>query len=252
MHCERRITASRPYSSMARIYDLMSGRSDFVRTRRIFERLVHRHAIAFRSAVDVGCGTGLFACYLNRRWGVPVIGVDQSPEMLAVARQNCPNLDVCFLLQDFQHLCLPWRVELAIANSCTLNHVMQRDHLRETFSAIRENLRPGSYFIFDLITDRQPQHLSKGCTRHIRIGRSRILHRSQWHPLEKLLRVIITLESNEFPRATEVFMGRGYGLRDVDHCLSCAGFVQRGMYDANNLGWAMRDSQRVVVVAVRK
>jgi SAM-dependent methyltransferase len=252
MYCERRYKPSRPYRSLAQIYDLMSGRSDFLRTRRIFERLVHRHAISFRSAVDVGCGTGLFACYLNRRWGVPVFGVDQSPEMLAVARGNCPNLDVCFLRQDFRYLCLPWSVELATANSCTLNHVMQRDQLRETFSAIHENLRPGSYFIFDLITDRQPQYLSRGSTRHIRIGRSRVLHRSQWYPLEKLLRVIITLESNEFPRATEVFLGRGYGLHDVDRCLSHAGFVQRGMYDANSGGWAMRDSQRVVVVAVRK
>ncbi len=252
MHCERRITWARPYSSMAQIYDLMSGRSDFVRTRRVFERLVRRHAITFRSAVDVGCGTGLFACYLNRRWGVPVFGVDQSREMLSVARRNCPNLDVCFLLQDFRHLCLPWRVELATANSCTLNHIMKRDQLRETFSAIRENLRPGSYFIFDLITDRQPHHLSKDCTRHIRIGRSRILHRSQWYPLEKLLRVIVTFESNDFPRTTEVFLGRGYGLPEIDRCLGRAGFVQRGMYDGRTGSWATRNSQRVVVVAVRK
>jgi SAM-dependent methyltransferase len=249
-HCQTRLV--RPYTSVAPAYDAITGVTDFVQARLAFEQLVRHHGIQFRSAVDIGCGTGLFACYLNRRWGVPVFGVDQSPEMLAVARRSCPNLDVCFLRQDFRYLCLPWRVELATANSCTLNHVMQRDQLRETFSTIHQNLRPGSYFIFDLITDRQPQYLSRGTIRHIRIGRSHILHRSQWHPIEKLLQVIITLESNEFPRATEVFLGRGYGLRDVDRCLSHAGFVQRGMYDASSLGWAMRDSQRVVVVAVRK
>lgn len=237
---------------MARIYDFISGRSDFVRARHIFERLVRRHAIHFGSAVDIGCGTGLFACYLNRRWGVPVFGVDHSPEMLAVARRNCPNLDVCFLLQDFRHLCLPWPVELATANSCTLNHAMHHDHLRESFSAIRENLRPGSHFLFDLITDHPPEHWSGGCMRHIRMGRSRLIQRLRWNPAQKLLRITITQESREFPPKTELFIGRGYALAEIDRSLSSTGFIQRGMYDAVTGGWAMRDSHKIVIVAFRK
>src|SRR5262245_55151241 len=74
----------RPYSSVAPNYDRLTGWADFQQTRRAFEFLVKHYGLQFRTAVDIGCGTGLFACYLNQRWGAKVFAVDRSPEMLAV------------------------------------------------------------------------------------------------------------------------------------------------------------------------
>jgi len=42
------------------------------------------------TVVDVACGTGAVALELFRRTGCSVVGVDQSPEMLAVARERLP------------------------------------------------------------------------------------------------------------------------------------------------------------------
>jgi SAM-dependent methyltransferase len=86
-----------PYSQLASAYDIALGIPNFIGTRAAFERLVRRYDIRFRSAADVGCGTGLFACYLSQCWGVPVFGVDRSPEMLAVATRNCTSSNVCLL-----------------------------------------------------------------------------------------------------------------------------------------------------------
>jgi len=86
-----------PYSQLASAYDATLGMPNFIGTRAAFERLVKRYDIRFRSAAGVGCGTGLFACYLNQCWNVPVFGVDRSPEMLAVARCNCTRPE-CFFL----------------------------------------------------------------------------------------------------------------------------------------------------------
>jgi SAM-dependent methyltransferase len=232
---------------------LISGAADFLRARWVFEHLVRHYGIRFRSATDIGCGTGLFACYLNRRWGVPVFGVDRSPEMLAVARRNCPNMDVCFIQQDFRELCLPWPVELATANACTLNHLMCRGHLQRSFGAIYDNLVPGSYLIFDLITDHQPAHWIGGCTRRLQLGRSAVWHRLQWHPGRKQLTITITQSAmDSTPPATETYIGRGYALPEVDGCLRRAGFLLRGIYDAATHRLATRRSHRVIVVAVRK
>jgi predicted TPR repeat methyltransferase len=57
---------ARPYSELAATYDATLGVPIFVGTRRAFEELVIRYGIDFRSAADIGCGTGLFARYLNR------------------------------------------------------------------------------------------------------------------------------------------------------------------------------------------
>jgi SAM-dependent methyltransferase len=43
------------------------------------------------SVADVGCGTGRLTAYLHGL-GVDVFGVDLSPGMIAVARQECPGL----------------------------------------------------------------------------------------------------------------------------------------------------------------
>src|SRR5262245_16112127 len=93
---------TRPYSQLVSAYDATLGIPNFIGTRAAFERLVKRYDIVFHSAADVGCGSGLFACYLNQCWGVPVFAVDRSWEMLAVARCNCPGSNVSFLLQDIR------------------------------------------------------------------------------------------------------------------------------------------------------
>jgi len=59
---------SRPYTELAAMYDNTLGVPFFFGTRRAFEELGRRYGINFRSAADIGCGTGLFAHYLSCRW----------------------------------------------------------------------------------------------------------------------------------------------------------------------------------------
>src|SRR2546428_3078518 len=78
----------RPYSRIAATYDAAAGIRGFIRARNAFEALVRWDGITFDFALDVGCGTGLFSCYLGRCWRVPVFGVGSSPEMLRGAPVN--------------------------------------------------------------------------------------------------------------------------------------------------------------------
>src|SRR5881409_1413 len=78
-----------PYSRIAPSYDCTIGLPFFLQVRDSFEKLVQRYGIRFRSAADLGCGTGLFACYLNLCWNVPVYAVDNSAAMLRQAQRNC-------------------------------------------------------------------------------------------------------------------------------------------------------------------
>ena len=101
-----------PYSRIASVYDCTVGFPFFLRVRDAFERLVRRYGIRFGSAADIGGGTGLFVCYLNRFWGVPVFAVDRSGDMLRLARRNCHSESICLLQQDIRCLRLPSRVDL--------------------------------------------------------------------------------------------------------------------------------------------
>lgn len=253
MHGQSQSVLVRPYSRIAEAYDAITGVADFRQTRKAFERLVRYHGIKFDSAVDVGCGTGLFACYLDRCWGVPVFGVDRSPEMLAEAARNCASSGVCFLLQDFRRLCLPRPVELATANTYTLNHLMSCTEMRRVFRRIHDNLRAGGHFIFDLITDRQPLHSARGYTRRLRLPGREILHHVRWNPARKTLSVFIVQGSRHSqPPIAEMYVGRGYSLLEVGRCLRSAGFLLRGIYDAETVRVAVECPAKAIVIALRR
>src|SRR5712671_201695 len=92
------------YRALAHAYDATVGIPFFRGLRCAFEQLVNRHRIPFRSAADLGCGTGLFARYLHDRWRVPVLAVDRSAAMLKRAARRCDTSNVRLLRQDIRCL----------------------------------------------------------------------------------------------------------------------------------------------------
>jgi SAM-dependent methyltransferase len=216
----------------------------------MLEVLIPRYGIAFNSAADLGCGTGLFARYLRRRWRVPVFAVDRSPQMLLAAIANGSARDVCLLLQDIRGLHLPHRVDLITANFDTINHLLRQDDLECAFRRVFDNLRPGGYFIFDVLTDRQPLRPLQVYARRVRdIGR-RIVQRVRWLPWNRMLLMSVTISEHgrRCPDA-EVHIERTYAPAFIAALLEGAGFRIRALLDANDLQTAYRNSPRVVFVA---
>jgi SAM-dependent methyltransferase len=244
---------ARPYSRLAASYDAALGISNFIGTRTAFETLVNHYGIAFRSAADIGCGTGLFACYLRQCWGVPVFAVDRSSEMLAVAANNCPNPNVCFLQQDIRCLRLPCPVDLITANFDTMNHLLTGLDLKRSFRRIRENLRPGGHFIFDLITPCQPLRVGQTHIRRLGPASCPSVQRIRWNPWQRMLLISVILRSlsSTVPKV-EVHRERAYSPVEVGRWLMDAGFVIRGMHDAVTLRMAAGCPPRIIVIARRK
>jgi SAM-dependent methyltransferase len=220
--------------------------------RRAFEELSHRFAIGFRSAADLGCGTGLFACYLARRYCVPVIAVDRSREMLAIAQRNCRDCRIGYLLQDIRHLRLPGPVDLMTATFDTLNHLLSARDLYQVLLRVHQNLRPGGHFVFDLLTDRQ-----KLGRRAVVIAPAaslvRVKQSIQWDPLTRLLSTRVAIrETGSVAVRRELHLERGYDPVQVARWLERAGFELRALLDAPTLSHAQADSSRVIFIARKK
>ena len=77
----------RSYHSFASLYDRLLGDRMFPLVRRNFEWLVRCYAIRYRSMAEVACGTGTFLLAFTQP-GQRVFGVDQSRDMLAIARRK--------------------------------------------------------------------------------------------------------------------------------------------------------------------
>jgi SAM-dependent methyltransferase len=244
---------ARPYSRLAPAYDAALGVRNFVGTRAAFERLVKRYGIRFRSAADIGCGTGLFACYLSRCWGVPVFAVDRSPEMLRIATQNCPAPNVRFLQQDIRELRLPFPVDLITANFDTLNHLLTGPELRLAFRRIWKNLRPGGHFLFDLITPCQPLGSRQTYIRRLGSGSYKALQQIRWNPRHRILSIFVIIRSPFSKVSTlEAHQERAYSPAEVGRWLLDVGFLIRGVHDATTLRLARDCPPRIIVVARKK
>jgi SAM-dependent methyltransferase len=240
----------RPYSQFAATYDRTLGIPAFLRTRRAFEALVRRYGIRFRFAADLGCGTGLFACYLSRCWSVPVFAVDISPAMLREAARNCGNLNVCLLRQDIRSLRLPHPVDLVTANFDTLNHLVADSDLRLAFRRIAANLRPGGHLFFDVVTPCQPLGGSRTYVRRLHAASRHVLQRIHWSPRRRILSIIVVLHSPRSRLSTlEVHRERAYSPREVGRWLLDAGFVIRGIHDAATLRVAGGCPPRIIIIA---
>lgn len=240
----------RPYSELATAYDQTIGWPAFHRIRRGFETLARRYGLRFNSVADIGCGTGLFARYLNHCWGAPVWAVDISSDMLRVAERNCSDADVRLLRQDIRCLRLPEQVDLVTSNFDTLNHLTGKGDLRVAFQRISENLRPGGHLYFDLVTPCQP--LGGGITyvRRLRAKSRQVIQQVRWDAAKRSISiVVVTRSANSIRPTVEVYRERAYSFAEVGRWLMDAGFVIRGVHDAATLLPASGCPARIIVIA---
>jgi SAM-dependent methyltransferase len=243
---------ARPYGHLASRYDASIGIPFFHKTRRAFEKLISRYGITFRTAADIGCGTGLFASYLNRSWNVPVMGVDISRDMLRIAARNCRSVRVSLLRQDIRALRLPYPVDLVTCNFDTLNHLVQDGDLAKSFRSVYANLNAGGHFIFDMLLQCGPvakahrygafQTAQREVTQHLR-----------WDPTSRRVSILVSIRSRSTPRRiVEAHCERAYSPEEIGQALLEAGFVIRGIHDAMTLRMPGHCSPRIIVVATKK
>jgi SAM-dependent methyltransferase len=126
------------------------GFGDFARSAgaEVLE-ILRRAGIRAGTLVDMGCGSGIFAAMAERA-GFHVIGVDQSPAMVALAKRNSPKSK--FIQSSLDKFSVP-SCDLVTALGEPFNYGADRrvGDLRHLFVRIARALRPGGMFLFDLI-----------------------------------------------------------------------------------------------------
>jgi ubiquinone/menaquinone biosynthesis C-methylase UbiE len=127
---------------LADIYDeLDSDRSDLDVYMSIVQEL------GAHSVLDVGCGTGTFACRLAKE-GIEVVGVDPAAAMLAVGQRKDGADRVRWVhgtAVDLPQLA----VDVAVMTGNVAQVFLEDSTWTETLRAVHRALRPGGYFVFE-------------------------------------------------------------------------------------------------------
>jgi SAM-dependent methyltransferase len=127
---------------LAAIYDFVNGdRSDL----QVYAAIVAE--LGARSVLDVGCGTGDFACLLAAR-GIAVTGIDPALASLDVARAK-PGADRVRWLHGDAAALPPVQVDLAVMTGNVAQAIGSDEEWAATLAGVRAALRPGGRFVFE-------------------------------------------------------------------------------------------------------
>lgn len=140
------------YTVLPAFYDFLGKHPDYARYAEAMLCAYARYGAKESGlTLDLACGTGKLTVELLER-GADVIGVDLSPEMLNVARENCAKKGFAPLLlcQDMKELDLYGTVDLAICATNSLNYLEKNEELHRVFSLVHNFLTPGGLFFFDV------------------------------------------------------------------------------------------------------
>ena len=135
------------YDPFAWLYATHWGREYHEQAWRILNKLLFFQLPQGAHVLDLCCGDARLDEVLAAN-GFHVTGLEGSENMLAFARQRCPQFE--FILGDARAFDLPARFDAAISTFDALNHIMSPDELASAFRCVHASLKPGGYFAFDL------------------------------------------------------------------------------------------------------
>ena len=100
-----------------------------------------------RSVLDIGCGTGTFACMLAAA-GFAVVGLDPAEASLEIARSK-PAADRVRWIHGYAHHLPPLQVDLATMTANVAQVFLTDDDWAATLRAAYAALRPGGLLVFE-------------------------------------------------------------------------------------------------------
>lgn len=105
------------------------------------------HELGARSVLDIGCGTGTFACLLARR-GLAVTAVDPAAASLEVARTK-PGADRVRWIHGYATDLPPLQVDLVTMTGNVAQVFLTDEAWASTLRAAHTALRPGGRLVFE-------------------------------------------------------------------------------------------------------
>jgi SAM-dependent methyltransferase len=132
------------YDAWAPVYDAWAS--------EMTEDVDHYVALAREAdgpIVELMVGSGRVALEVVRLTGKPVLGIDSSPAMLAIARERADALPLALRLGDARDLELEEPAALIYVPFRSLLHLRGWEDKRRVFERVAASLRPGGRFAFN-------------------------------------------------------------------------------------------------------
>ena len=242
------------YEALAAAYDRLTNDIPYEQVLDFYRSILLARGLCPATAVDLACGTGSMALLLARE-GLSVLGVDQSEEMLTRAADKAAGMEnpPYFIRQRMERLRLPNPVDLVVCCLDGINYVTDPAALRECFARVRQALKPGGLFIFDINSEAK----LRGLDGQIFLDEDDevfCLWRAAFDPQSRICSYgmdVFQRQGRLWSRDREEHFEYAYRVQELRQWLEEAGFVHISVYGDRRLEPPAPEEARIFFAAQR-
>jgi SAM-dependent methyltransferase len=245
------------YTTLALIYDEVMKDVDYEDWADFIDAIIQELYPEAESILELACGTGKIAMYLDELECYDITATDYSEAMLEQARRvaDFKKMGIEWKQQDFYNLTLdkPFDVILMLFDS--VNYILTEDKMLLMFDNVKKVMHDESLFVFDFTTQKHSQEVEtmlndEGITpddyRFVRNSyfiKSEKIHINEFD-IEKLDKDRVTV----LERYREVHRQRIYEFDQMKNMIEKAGFEIVAAYEDFDLIDANEKSERITMV----
>lgn len=258
---------SNAYSDFAAVYDQLMDNIPYDDWFKYLQELLSEYNINQGIIAELGCGTGSITERMAQA-GYDMIGIDNSYEMLNIARQKKQDnaSSSLYLCQDMREFELYGTVSAIISVCDSINYILDAEELIEVFKLVNNYLETDGIFIFDFHT----RHYYKNVVSNSTIAEDREDISFIWdnyydeeddiNELSLSLFIRVAEFNNElaakgidtsslYTKHEELHLQRGYTLEEMLDLIEVSGLKLEAYYDAFTHNKATDESERIYIIA---
>ena len=248
------------YTSFAAVYDTFMDNIPYEEWKSYLKELLKEYGVQDGLVLDLGCGTGTMTELLAAD-GYDMIGVDNSEEMLEIAREKQikSGHEILYLLQDMREFELYGTVGAVFSICDSLNYITEPEELKQVFRWVNNYLDPGGIFIFDFNTEYKYREVLGDQT----IAESRedcsFIWDNYYYEEERINEYELNLfiredaesetEGDLYRRFRETHFQRAYTLEEIARIVEESGLQFVTAYEAFTKEPPSKNSERIYVIA---
>ena len=240
------------YTEFATVYDTFMDNVPYEAWEKYLVDILKAEGINDGLLLELGCGTGRMTRLLAAE-GYDMIGVDNSEEMLSVAREyTMENTEILYLLQDMQEFELYGTVRAVVSVCDSLNYITEEEELEHVFALVNNYLDPQGIFQFDMNTVYKYQTMIGNTTTAETRDEGSFIWENSYDEETGIntyeLALFIPREDGLYEKDEEVHYQRAYSLEKIKELIGKAGMELLAVYDAYTLEPPKEDSGRLTFV----
>lgn len=243
------------YTSFAQVYDLFMDNIPYDDWCNYLVELLNKYGVNEGLILELGCGTGSVTRRMAAK-GYNMIGIDNSEDMLAIARDVSEDAsdNILYLLQDMTEFELYGTVNAIISICDCMNYILAENELLKVFKLANNYLEKDGIFIFDMNTEYKYKEILDDNVIAENRDEGSFIWENTYYEDDKINEYNLTLyikdnEDNKYNRFEETHYQKAYSVENVIRLIEEAGMKFIKVYDAFTFEEPNENSERVYFVA---